>query len=107
MQNLIGKFAIVKTGDDEVAIPRIEIEYQSLPDGKWACNYCYQTTSSKSTARRHVESKHLLSSGFDCFSCSYKTNRKESLKSHCMKVHKMNNHHFDAVAREKFGSKKK
>ena len=97
--------ALVKSGDQEVSVPRLGTEYHIQPDGKWICNYCSLSSTHKNSIKRHVEANHLLAHEYPCFSCSYKTKQKSALKKHCLSKHGMNAHHFDQLAKETFDKK--
>ena len=58
----------------------------------------------KSTSARNRHSKsHSGLKPFTCFYCDYASDRKSSLKIHCVKKHEMTGDEFKARARAKFG----
>ena len=57
-------------------------------DDQRTCLECGQTFAHASARNRHMRT-HSGLKPFACFYCDYATDRKESLKSHCIKRHEM------------------
>ena len=62
-------------------------------DGSWKCNSddCGYTSKFKNNVRSHVESKHILSPGFNCQICSQFCKDRKSLRNHIYFQHKNKN----------------
>ena len=75
-----------------------------LTDDGRTCLECGRQFFDAMTMRRHSQ-LHTGEMPFNCFYCDYKTNRKESLMSHCVKKHEMEPEEFKARARATFVAK--
>ena len=54
---------------------------------KWKCCDCDYTTVHKPTLKRHIESKHVETGGYDCSICHVKVKTRRDLKIHQNKKH--------------------
>ena len=55
---------------------------KDVPSGLYQCRHCEYATGHLATMRNHVESRHTVSSGYNCPVCSKFCNTKNALKSH-------------------------
>ena len=60
---------------------------------------CGNTYTTKQILKRHMRC-HTESKPFKCFYCDYRTNRKESLKTHCIRKHEMEEDEYKRKANE-------
>ena len=56
-------------------------------DGMWYCSECEYRTKYSTTLTRHVEAKHLQTSGFECSICQQFCPTRNSLMSHQYRKH--------------------
>lgn len=70
--------------------------------GDRTCFTCGQIFESKAGRNRHMRS-HTGVKPFACFYCDYATDRKESLKAHCLRKHEMDEKEFKDKAVAVFG----
>jgi len=57
-------------------------------DGAWCCLECGYSSKIKTNLRMHVESKHIVSNGFNCPECQLFCPNRQSLKNHIDRKHK-------------------
>ena len=57
-------------------------------DGNWLCNVCGFSSNKKSNCQSHVESKHVVSAGFNCNICGIICPNRKSLRNHQDRRHK-------------------
>jgi len=67
---------------------QIDFLSKRQPDGTWWCSECGYSTKIKTNLRMHVESKHLVSSGFKCEICQTVCPNRKSLRNHVDRRHK-------------------
>jgi len=58
------------------------------PDGNWCCMECGYSSRIKTNLKMHVESKHIVSAGFNCSLCQLYCPNRKSLKNHLDRKHK-------------------
>ncbi len=73
-----------------------------LPDDR-TCPDCGHRFFNARTLRRH-RLIHSKETPFGCFYCSYATNRKDALMTHCVSQHEMDPDEFKAKAKQHFAS---
>jgi len=56
-------------------------------DGKWCCSECGYSSKIKTNLKMHVESKHIVSAGFNCEVCQFFCPNRQSLKNHFDRKH--------------------
>ena len=56
-------------------------------DGLWYCSECDYKTKYSTTLTRHIEAKHLQTSGFECSICAQFCPTRNSLMSHQYRKH--------------------
>ena len=66
----------------------IEQFIERTPDGGFTCTQCGKLSSSRSTAKNHVESIHFPSAGYDCDLCGKFLKTKYALYTHNSRYHK-------------------
>ena len=54
----------------------------------WQCLDCGHSSRSKSDCSKHVEAKHIVTSGYDCSFCGSHYPSKNALKSHVSRKHR-------------------
>ena len=54
----------------------------------WMCNVCDYQSNKKFNCQSHVESKHIVSNGFNCTICGLFCPNRKSLKNHTDRKHK-------------------
>ena len=69
------------------------------------CPLCDTIFARRYSYMRHMEDSHSGRRPFKCLmaGCDYATNRKESMKSHCLRKHEMSGDEFDFKAKEEWG----
>ena len=74
-------------------INSINLKMVRRPDGSFSCTDCEYVTKYRTTCQNHIESKHIITSGFTCQFCEKFCPTRNALKSHTTKNHK--EHHSD------------
>ncbi len=69
--------------------------------GDTTCPECGAVYASRTILRRHLLT-HAGEKRFACFYCDYRTERKDTLKQHCLKRHEMTVAEFKRRAEEAF-----
>ena len=59
-----------------------------LDDGRWGCTQCQFCSNRASSVEVHVESKHLVTSGFVCPACNKHCPTKNALNIHKFRYHR-------------------
>ena len=59
-----------------------------LDDGRWGCTQCQFSSNRASSVGVHVESKHLITSGFVCPVCNKHCPTKNALNIHKFRYHR-------------------
>ena len=54
----------------------------------WQCLDCGHSSRSKSDCSKHIEAKHIVTSGYDCSYCGSHYPSKNALKSHVSRKHR-------------------
>ncbi len=67
------------------------------------CPVCGRVFSSGSVMKRQILSHSDYHKRFSCFNCGYRTDRKDSLKKHCLNQHGMTPEEFNCLAHEAKG----
>ena len=65
---------------------KIDSGEKGLPS-YWQCTDCEYSSPHCGTMKRHIESKHVLSDGFNCPECSYHVPTWNALKQHQRRTH--------------------
>ena len=66
------------------------INGQMVKDGGlYICQVCGYSSNKSSNCQSHIESKHVVSSGFNCNICGLFCPNRKSLKNHKDRHHKM------------------
>ena len=68
-------------------ISAIKSKMRRGSDGMWYCSECDYQTKYSTTLTRHVEAKHLQTSGFECSICQQFCPTRNSLMSHQYRKH--------------------
>ena len=66
---------------------RIEGMIMKRADGSWQCSECEYTSRVKTNIKMHVESRHVVSSGFTCHICQLFCANRKSLRNHLDRKH--------------------
>jgi len=61
------------------------------PNGTWNCTECGYSSKIKTNLKMHIESKHIVSSGFLCPLCNLYCPNRKCLKNHMDRKHKKEN----------------
>ena len=72
-----------------------------IEESERTCRWCGHEFSCGQALRRHVLI-HTGETPFRCFHCDYATNRRESLKAHCLRHHEMSEEEFRLKAKAAF-----
>ncbi len=75
-----------------------------IEENQRACHWCGHEFTCAQGLRRHLLI-HTGETPFNCFHCDYASNRKESLKSHCIRTHEMTPEEFQLKAKAAFPPK--
>ena len=54
----------------------------------WRCIECGHSSKRRDNIRTHIESKHIVSDGFNCTFCGNFFSNKKSLQTHISKYHR-------------------
>lgn len=83
-----------------------QVEYDSDRLNR-TCPECCKLFSTEDVMRRHLrEHDPEAEKQFSCTKCEYKCNRKDAIKSHMLRKHKMTDEEFREVAVKELGFKK-
>jgi len=74
-------------GNKDELISAIKGKMSRGSDGMWYCSECDYRTKYSTTLTRHVEAKHLQTSGFECSICQQFCPTRNSLMSHQYRKH--------------------
>ncbi len=91
--------ATALTGDGKKTSEQQQQTLQTtiIVDDQRTCLDCGQTFQQVSAKNRHMRT-HSGVKPYKCFYCDYATDRKESLKNHCIKRHEMTKEEFKGRA---------
>ena len=69
---------------------KIDTSDQGMPSRwEWQCTDCVFKSPHVTTVKRHVESRHIISEGYDCPECSHHVPTWNALR-----IHQKRNHPF-------------
>ena len=70
---------------------RISAKMEKALDRDWVCLDCGYRTKIKTNMRMHVESKHVVSEGFQCHICLLLVPNRKALRNHLDRNHEKTN----------------
>jgi hypothetical protein len=65
----------------------IKCKMSRSADGMWDCTDCDYQTKYRTTLSRHIEAKHVISTGFSCPECEQFCPTRNSLMAHQYRKH--------------------